>query len=79
MTRDGRLTLACNGGCVKYKTQTANKPNLKSKALTSLKWWQIKKNCVLHEVAPFLKLAHIIPATMQHKNQHGKQLIIICK
>ena len=75
-TRDGRLALASNVGCVKYKTQTANRPNLKSKALTSLKWWQIKRNWVLHEVAPFLKFAHniiIIPATVQHKNLHGNE------
>jgi hypothetical protein len=30
-------------GSVKYKAQTANKPNLKPGILTALKWWQVEK------------------------------------
>ena len=61
----GLLLLASNVGCVKYKTQTANKPNLKFKALTSLKLY-FAQSC------PFSpKFAYIIPATVQQKNLHG--------
>ena len=41
--RDRRLAQASNVGSVKYKAQTANKPSLKPRALTGLKWWQVEK------------------------------------
>ena len=37
--RDRRLARGSNVGSVRLKIQTANKPSLKPKALTALKWW----------------------------------------
>ena len=37
--RDRRLTQSSYIGLVKYKAKTANKPSLKPRALTALKWW----------------------------------------